>query len=245
MKGTFKVTNISGIPLRVHWTFFLLFLWLLFSGFNSNWQLEWLHIGKLTLFLVALFSCVVLHELGHALVARHYGIKTHSIVLLPVGGAALMEENLFAPKKEFFISIAGPLVNFGIAILLLPFLFMINASTVEQLFIFISHLDTRPVLSNQISFSQVFVFFMIMLNVIIGVFNLLPVLPLDGGRILRAVLSTRLGRQSATKKVITIGIGFSVIFVLIGILKANWLIAFFGIYIFITAFKSRQEYFCA
>lgn len=238
MKGTFRITNIYGIPLRVHWSFLFLLLWVVFSGFDSNWHLEWSHLWKLLILLFALFSCVILHELGHALVARRHGIKTQSIILLPVGGVAILDNELLNPKKEFYISIIGPLVNFGIAFLFVPFLFFLDSTLLEQMGIFIFHLDSIGSLSGRIPFLHLFVFFMIMLNIIIGVFNLIPVLPMDGGRALRALLSTKFGRQSATKIVLLIGVLFSATFVVVGIIQSNWVLIFIGLYIFSSSFRS-------
>ena len=238
MKGTFRITNIYGIPLKVHWSFLFLLLWVIFSGFDSNWHLELSHLWKLLILLVALFSCVILHELGHALVARRHGIKTQSIILLPIGGVAILDNELLNPKKEFYISIIGPLVNFGIAVLFIPVLFFLDPTLLKQMGIFIFHLDSIGSLSGRIPFLHLFAFFMIMLNVIIGVFNLIPVLPMDGGRALRALFSTKFGRKNATKIVLLIGVLFSATFVVIGILENNWILIFLGLYIFSSSFRS-------
>ena len=158
-----KVCNIKGIPIKIHLTFFLLLVWVALDEQQAGGD-------PLTevLFVTTLFACIVLHELGHALVAGYFGIRSRDIILYPFGGvASIMGEP--GPKAEFFITIAGPLVNIIIALSLLPFIEI--PAELSQ----VVHLSFA---------TRVFI-----ANVILVLFNFLPAFPMDGGRIFRAILA--------------------------------------------------------
>ncbi|NJL74114.1 MAG: hypothetical protein HC892_02780 [Saprospiraceae bacterium] len=116
MRGTFQIVKLFGIPVQVHWTFALLIAWTVYSSYTQGnsvastiWQ---------SLLVVTLFICVVLHEFGHALTARRFGVKTKDIIVLPIGGLARLDRLPEKPSQEFWVAIAGPLVNIAIGILL-------------------------------------------------------------------------------------------------------------------------------
>lgn len=181
------LTTISGIPVRLHWSFLALFggfaLWsLVSSGFGA--------FVTTVLVGLILFTSVALHELGHAFAARGYGIGTAHITLYPFGGIAAITGMPRSAREEFVIAIAGPAVNFGLFLVLAP----LWAATGSALL-----LTAAAV------------------NLTMGVFNLIPAFPMDGGRVLRAALSTRLGWFRASDLSMKIGRGFAWVFIGLGV----------------------------
>jgi Zn-dependent protease/CBS domain-containing protein len=188
MKWSFKLATLHGIEVRMHLTFFLLL------GFValSHWQLghEPRQIAEALGFVLALFSCVVLHEFGHALTAAHYGCKTRDITLLPIGGVARLERMPEKPRQELWVALAGPAVNVAIACALFAWL-----AVSRQL---------APVESLSVAGGS-FLERLMVVNIFLALFNLLPAFPMDGGRVLRAALSTRMGHRRATQIAASIG----------------------------------------
>jgi Zn-dependent protease len=176
MFKTLYLGNLSGIRIYIHWSFWWLTLYVLISGLGEGLQSAISNVG----FLFAVFGCVFLHELGHAFSGRWFRVPTLDITLLPIGGLARMGSIPTGPKAEFVIAICGPLVNVAIALLL-------------YLFFPIKLPDTGGFsLSDLTPPTQMF-----LVNVILAVFNMLPVYPMDGGRILRALLQFVVSRRSA------------------------------------------------
>ncbi len=188
-------------------------------------------VGALTatLTIVALFFCVLLHEFGHSLVAQRFGLEIHSITLLPIGGVSNLESLPEKPADEVKITLAGPLVNvvlapifFGVGLLLgavprMPADLFMGIGSVGQFFFYLGYL-----------------------NVVLAVFNLIPAFPLDGGRILRALLATRLGAVRATDISSAVGQLFAVAFFLIGLLGGNLLLALVAVFIYFGATGEAQ-----
>ncbi|MCB1842094.1 MAG: site-2 protease family protein, partial [Halioglobus sp.] len=143
-------------------------------------------------FILALFACVVLHELGHSLTARRYGIETRNITLLPIGGVASLEKMPENPRQEIHVALAGPAVNFVIAFILYLYLGMRG-----------DELAGEAATMTDASF----VYRLMLLNVLLGGFNLLPAFPMDGGRVFRALLAMKTGREKATRIAATVGQG--------------------------------------
>lgn len=217
MKWSLKLARIAGIDIYVHATFFILIAWI---GL-SYWQVEGTIAAVISGigFILALFTCVVLHELGHALTARRYGIRTRSIFLLPIGGVASLERMPDDPKQEIKVALAGPSVNLVIAFGLWLWLFLSNAVV--------------PV--DDLSLTGVgFLERLMVINIILAVFNLLPAFPMDGGRVLRAVLSMRMSRIRATQAAARIGQGLALWLGLIGLLYNPFLI-FIALFVWIGA----------
>jgi Zn-dependent protease/CBS domain-containing protein len=227
MGGAFKIGRLSGIDVRVHWTFFLLLAFFAFIGYQESGGL----VGALTatITIVALFFCVLLHEFGHSLVAQRLGIKIHSITLLPIGGVSNLESLPEKPADEVKITLAGPLVNvvlapmfFGVGLLLgavprLPADLFTGIGSVGQFFFYLGYI-----------------------NVVLALFNLLPAFPMDGGRILRALLATRLGAVRATEISSAVGQLFAVAFFLIGLISGNFFLALIAAFIFFGASGESQ-----
>ncbi len=191
MLKTYTIGSYDGIPVKLHWSLSLLFLFLFYFGREiihlDNTGLSWFLVLVLTLFLSVIF-----HEYGHALVAKKFGIKTKDIILSPVGGIARLEHIPKRPRHEIIVALAGPLVNLCIAFLLLIILVCIN-------YPFSIPSDSYP--NDFFEFLRV-VFW---LNLILFAFNLIPAFPMDGGRVLRALLRTRMGTEQATKYASFIG----------------------------------------
>ncbi len=227
MGGSFKIGRFSGIDVRVHWTFFLLLAFFVFVGYQTSGSLA----GALTptAVIVALFICVVLHEFGHSLVAQRLGIGIHSITLLPIGGVSNLESLPERPADEVKITLAGPLVNvvlapifFGVGLLLgagprIPADLFTGVGSVGQFFFYLGYL-----------------------NVVLAVFNLIPAFPLDGGRLLRGALATRVGALRATEIASRVGQLFAIAFFLIGLLGGNFLLALVAVFIYFGATGEAQ-----
>ena len=228
MKANLNLGSISGIKIIIHWTFFLLIIWIVIQEINQGGSTE------AVLFNVALilsvFVCVVLHELGHALTAKHYGVQTKKITLLPIGGMASLDKIPEVPKQEFLITIAGPLVNVVIA-LLLYFLIPVSYFTDQNI--------TELLYSLKKFSLQSFLFYLFIVNVGLVLFNLIPAFPMDGGRILRSLLAMKFNRVKATQIAAGIGQFIAVFFLLIGLLYNPFLV-FIALFIFIGAYGENQ-----
>jgi Zn-dependent protease len=227
MRGTFQIAKLFGIPVQIHWSFALLIIWVIVSGYSSG--LGFTGIAWLTLLMFSIFFCVVLHEYGHALTARIYGVGTKDIVLLPIGGVARLDRLPEKPVQELLVAAAGPLVNIAIAILLSPYFFWISVDSVQ-----------KEMLESEGIVSITFIPYLISLNIMLALFNLLPAFPMDGGRILRSLLAIRLGREKATKIAAIVGQIFAVAFVVASIYPLQSpVFALLGVFIF---FSALQEY---
>ena len=228
MKANLKLGSISGIKIIVHWTFFFLIAWIVFSELNRGGTTESV-LFNIAL-VIAVFACVVFHELGHALTAKRFGIKTSKITLLPIGGMASLERIPESPKKEFLISITGPLVNVIIAI------FLYYLVPVEDF----KHLNFTESFEVLMSFSfQNFLFYLYIVNVGLVIFNLIPAFPMDGGRILRALLAMNMNRVKATQIASSIGQVIAVLFLLVGLIYYPFLIII-ALFVFLGAYGENQ-----
>ncbi len=193
MFSSLKLGRLFGIDLYIHPTFWLLPLFVVMSGAGAS-------AGELTsevLFVFAVFACVALHEFGHALAAASYGIRTRDITLYPVGGVASLEGMPEKPGQEIVVALAGPAVNVVIAVgLLLGLSAGGLALPWERM--------SDPI--------EAFVNRLLVANVFLVVFNLLPAFPMDGGRVLRALLATQMTRLRATEVAVTVGTVVAVLF---------------------------------
>ncbi len=223
MKGSIQIAKLFDIPVQLHWTFGLLFFWVIYIGNSEGMNVT--EILWLAAFVLAVFVCVVLHEFGHALTARRFGVLTRDIILSPIGGIARLDKLPEKPSQELLVAIAGPLVNIAIALILSPYFFFIS---LESLFSSIEATDF-------INFAT-FIPTLILLNISLAAFNLLPAFPMDGGRVLRALLSLKMSRLRATRIASFVGQFFAVILVVLGVWKLDSLImVFIGIFIFLMA----------
>jgi Zn-dependent protease len=217
MKWAWKLGEFRGIGVYVHATFLILIAIVVAGHWSQGHDLGKTLEG--VFFVLAIFGCVVLHEFGHALTAARYGIRTRDITLLPIGGVARLERMPREPLQELWVALAGPAVNLVIAAGLLAALSLTAGfAPLEQLSI-----TGGPFLER-----------LLVVNVILVAFNLLPAFPMDGGRVLRALLATRLEYTRATQIAASIGQGMALLFGLVG-LFVNPFLLFIALFVWIGA----------
>lgn len=235
MKGSFRIVTLFGIPVHLHWTFFLVFVYIYFLGSFSS-SAPKLTISYMVLILM-LFVCVLMHEFGHALMARRFGVSTQDIILSPIGGIARLSKLPEKPMQEFLVAIAGPAVNFVIVLLLSPIYFWTLSAVDRSNLMYSVFNASGNYFAPDLSMGGFLIVGLFWLNIILALFNLLPAFPMDGGRVLRALLSLKLSRVQATRYAAFIGKGFAIIFVAIGLFNQpmNLLYVFIGVFIFMTA----------
>ena len=174
-----------------------------------------------------LFACVILHELAHSLIAMHYGVTVREITLLPIGGVAQMEEMPAKPAQELKMSLAGPLTNIAIAILLILICLPLGIRStmrVEELFQVLGTVSWRGL-----------IVYLVSANLTLGLFNLVPAFPMDGGRVLRAFLAMRMDYARATAIAVSIGQGLAVLLGLWGFMGGDFISIFIAIFIYLGA----------
>jgi len=218
MGWSWRIGQMFGIDVRVHPTFLILLAWVGFTHMatGAGWDVV---LGELG-FLLLLFGIVVLHELGHALAARRYGIRTRDITLLPFGGIARLERIPEEPGKELVIALAGPAVNVALAVGLFGVLLL--ASGVDAL--------ATPSLFDGELLARLF-----WANVWLAGFNMIPAFPMDGGRVLRALLAFGGDYLQATRVAAGIGQGIALLFGLAGLLLPSPLLIFVALFVWIGA----------
>lgn len=217
MKWSWKIGEYRGIGVYVHGTFLILVGFILLSHWSLGSGLAATIEG--VGFIFALFACVVLHEFGHALMAAHYGIKTRDITLLPIGGLARLESIPEEPKREFWVALAGPAVNAAIAGILAASLYLTGTWT--------------PLAAISVAEGP-FLERLLLVNVVLVFFNMLPAFPMDGGRVLRAALATRLEYTRATNVAANIGQMMALAFGFVGLFFNPFLI-FVALFVWIGA----------
>ncbi len=213
MRRSFQIAKIFGIPVQIHWSFALLFLFVIYVGKSRD--ASWTNIAIFGLIIIALFFCVLLHEFGHALSARYYGIKTHDITILPIGGVARLDGLPEKPLHEFVVALAGPAVNLVIYALIALFLYISNSFSYSLSDLFSEESD-KLITSPALNFLET----MMKANCMLVVFNMIPAFPMDGGRVLRALLAMRFGRLKATKVAAFWGQVIAIGFLIYGLLPA-------------------------
>jgi Zn-dependent protease len=207
VKWSFRLGSPFGIPVYLHLTFLLL---LGFLGL-SEWARDGFAAALATVIVIsAVFGFVVLHELGHALAARRFGIATRDVTLYPIGGVARLERLPREPRQEMWIALAGPAVNLAIALLL-------------GLWLALTGFEGGSFASRLMA-----------INLGLVVFNMLPAFPMDGGRVLRALLARRVGRLAATETAASVGKGMAVLFGIVGLFW-NPMLLFIAIFVWFGA----------
>ena len=214
--GSIKLFRVAGTDLRVHPTFFLLLAWIA--------AVHWLSEGPSAalsgvIFIVVLFVCVVLHEFGHIFAARWFGIRTPDVTLLPIGGVASLERMPEKPIQEIVVALAGPAVTLAIAVTLILLLeIQFDLAQIARLE------DARSSLLGRVAAA----------NVALLLFNLIPAFPMDGGRVLRALLALRLGYTRATRVAASIGQAIAIVLGFLG-LFGNPLLVLVAVFVFLAA----------
>lgn len=231
MRGSLKIATIFGIDLKVHFTFLFILLLVAMQGGPPE---AMLFRGA---FVLLLFVCVTLHEFGHALVARYYGIHVREIVLLPIGGVAVMGRIPENPRQELLIAIAGPLVNVLILAVLIP-IWVSSTAGLSGQEPFIQRLREAVHLDGPagvISPAMAMLLMLIGTNIMLIVFNMIPAFPLDGGRIFRAILAFFLPYAKATRIAASVGQFAAVALAVWGLLHGQIILTIIAFFIFIGA----------
>ena len=222
MRWSLKIGKLVGIDVFIHFTFFLLLAWIAFAYYSQSQSIGATVTGMA--FILVIFACVVLHELGHALTARRYGIKTRDIILLPIGGVARLEKMPDKPIQELWVALAGPAVNIAIALLLAGYLYATNSFT-----------PIGQLTNATTSFAER----VMAVNILLVIFNMIPAFPMDGGRVLRSLLAMRLPYAKATQYAATLGQGIAVLFGIFG-LFFNPLLLFIALFVWIGAAQETK-----
>jgi Zn-dependent protease/CBS domain-containing protein len=221
MGWSVNIGSIAGTAVRVHITFLLFLVWIFVASYVSGGaDAAWSGL----IFMVLLFACVLAHEFGHIFTARAFGVATPDVTLLPIGGVARLERIPEKPSEEFLIAIAGPLVNVAIAIVLMAFagadLQSGSLAAVES---------SRVAMVDRLA----------AVNLFLALFNMIPAFPMDGGRVLRALLAIRLGHLRATEVAASIGQAVAFVLGFIG-LFSNPMLIFIAIFVYLAAASEAQ-----
>ena len=220
MRWSITIGRFGGTEVKIHITFILFLAWIAFSAWSRGGSAAALDS---TLFIVLLFACVVLHEFGHIAAARRYGIRTPEVTLLPIGGVASLERLPSDPAQELVVALAGPAVNLVIGLALIAALGSAHAADLTQID------NPNLSLAGRLAIANVF----------LAVFNLIPAFPMDGGRVLHALLAMRVGGARATEiaarigQALAFGLGFLGLF-------GNPLLLFIAIFVYIAAAGEAQ-----
>jgi len=217
MRWSIRLGRLWGIDVRIHVTFLVLLAWIAWTQYRATSSISAATGALLSVLLV--FVSVLLHEYGHALVARRYGIPTKDITLLPIGGVAQLERMPEDPKGELAVSIAGPAVNAVIAAALFTTIYAVGRLD----------LPAHPNMPGGTLLAQ-----LAWINVTLAVFNLIPAFPMDGGRVLRALLAMKMGHPRATQIAATLGQGLALVAGVVGLFW-NPLLLFVALFVWLGA----------
>ncbi|MBX7246633.1 MAG: site-2 protease family protein [Candidatus Sumerlaeaceae bacterium] len=218
VKWSVKLCEVAGIGIFVHITFLILLGFLGVSYYLEAQSLRAALMG--VLYILSLFGSVLLHELGHALAAKRYKIHTRDITLLPIGGVARLERMPDKPIQELVVAIAGPMVNVVIATII---------------FVYLKATGQFREITEQILMSGTFLERLMITNVMLVIFNMLPAFPMDGGRVLRALLALKLEYSKATRIAAWIGQFMALLFGLFGMMTSNFILVFIAVFVWFGA----------
>jgi len=221
MSWSISIGSIAGTAVRIHITFLLLLIWIFAAGWASGGLPDaWYNL----VFVILLFACVLAHEFGHIFTARAFGVATPDVTLLPSGGVSRLERIPEKPSEELLIAIAGPLVNVAIAVVLIA--------------VAPTHLSAQHLAAME-STSVSMIDRLAEVNLFIALFNMIPAFPMDGGRVLRALLAIRMGHLRATEVAATIGQWFAFALGFVGLFY-NPLLIFIAIFVYLAAASEAQ-----
>ncbi len=232
MSWSIRLFRVKGIEVKVHLTFVLILIWAAYYWSGSTGEgLQGALFGVAATLL--LFGSVTLHELGHSMQALKYGVRVRDITLLPIGGIAQMEEIPEDPRQELGIAIAGPLVNFAIAAALIGIGALLQAQaliTVPELFRSLGAASWAGMLA-----------YLTMANLAMGLFNLIPAFPMDGGRALRALLAMRLDYPKATSIAVAVGQGLALLLGLFGFMSSSFTLVLIAVFVWMGAGQEGKQ----
>lgn len=232
MKWSLRLFTVKGIDIKIHLTFVLILIWAAYRwSADSGQEVQGAVFGIVATLL--LFLSVTLHELSHSFQALRFGVRVRDITLMPMGGLATMEEIPEDPNKELRIAIAGPLVNFVIAGFLIGIGALLNARTILSL-------DELYTSLGNVSWSGLLAY-LTYANLLLGLFNLIPAYPMDGGRILRALLAKKMDHAKATKIAAQVGQSFAVLIGLFGMFSGSWTLIIIAIFVWMGAGQENQS----
>ncbi|HOJ62687.1 MAG TPA: site-2 protease family protein [bacterium] len=217
MRWSFRLGTVSGIGVYIHATFFILIGWIFLVHWLEGYD-TWVALQGVA-FILSIFACVLLHEFGHSLMARRFDIKTRDITLLPIGGLARLERMPTQPLQELWVALAGPAVNIVIASLI--YTWLVFSATWEPL----SELTVT---------GGSFLERLMLVNIFLVIFNLIPAFPMDGGRVVRAFLASFMDYTTATQIAASLGQGIALVFGFIGFFFNPFLI-FIALFVWIGA----------
>ncbi len=240
MSWSLRLITVRGIPIRVHASFLLILAWAAYLGLTeARGDSAVGSMGFMVLFTLLLFVCVVLHELGHSLVAQALGVKVHDITLWPVGGVARLAGMPRRPGHEFLITAAGPTVNLVLALILGALAFG-WIGPAKLLNIFATGRGIARLLDSQTG--QSLVVLLALQNVLLAVFNLIPAFPMDGGRLLRSMLAGLLPFRTATRVASFIGQGLALVLLAVSFLPSgNIFLTLVAGFVFLGAWQERSQ----
>lgn len=230
MKNALRVGSVARIDIYLHWTFGLLVvgIFALYLVQGNTVPAALAGVGL----ILALFLCVVLHELGHALTARRFDVPTRDITLYPIGGVARLQRIPEEPMKEFWIAVAGPAVNLVIAAVLALVMWATQTSFLPE----------QPQEGGVLIGPESNMLMTLMwLNLLLVGFNLLPAFPMDGGRVLRALLALRLDYARATQIAANVGQFMAILFGVFGMFSFNPILLFIALFVYIGAQQEAQQ----
>jgi Zn-dependent protease/CBS domain-containing protein len=229
MKWSLRIARVSGIDIKVHASFLLVVVYFA-AMFGSPHGLLGAAFG--TAVVLTLFACVVLHELGHSLVAQRFGVSVREIILLPIGGLARLGREPSRPFDELVIAVAGPLVNVVIAVALMGVAIALYGPSMLFSRQFFDSALGPPSFTGLLSS-------LLWANVALAVFNMIPALPMDGGRVFRALLAMVVGKPKATRIAATVGQLLAAGLAVIGIYVGNLILALIAAFVFLGASQER------
>jgi Zn-dependent protease len=216
MQWVYAIGRVAGTEIKVHLTFVLFLGWWALQGYQEAGPAGAL---SATLWLLALFACILLHEFGHIFMARRFGVRTPDVILLPIGGVARLERIPDEPKQELLIALAGPAVTAAIAVVLYVILRVSGADFG----------------ADSLTPDQPFLALLMRVNVYLLLFNLIPAFPMDGGRVLRALLASRLGLVRGTRVAATLGQILATLGGLYGLTSGNPILILVAFFVFLGA----------
>ncbi len=213
-----KILRAAGIDVFLHWSFLLAPIYVAYDARRNG--LDWASVGVLLILLAVVFGCVLLHEYGHALAARAFGVQTRDIIITPIGGLARLSGMPRKPHQEFVVTIAGPLVNLALALCVALYLALTSQSLLPP--------------ERLVGFDG-FTQLVLWLNLVLFAFNLIPAFPMDGGRILRSVLALVTDYRTATRIAGLMGQVLAVVAIGVGIYFGHYSLALIGLFVFMAA----------